>query len=62
MIVVDTSVWIAFFNGIQTLQTEQLDDLLGERMLLLGDIIMLELLQGFRSDRDAAARTDRVRL
>lgn len=53
MIVVDTSVWIAFFNGTPTPQVQQLDDLLGQRTLLVGDIIMLELLQGFRNDRDA---------
>jgi predicted nucleic acid-binding protein len=54
LIVVDTSVWIAFFNGTETPQTRKLDALLGQDPLLVGDLIILELLQGVRSDRDAA--------
>jgi len=53
VIVVDTSVWIAFFNGAPTAQAQQLDELLGQRALLVGDLILLELLQGFRTERDA---------
>lgn len=52
MIVVDSSVWIDYFNGIITQQTDTLDNLLGEQSLLVGDIILSEVLQGFRSDSD----------
>jgi len=52
LILVDSSVWIDYFNGITTPQTEKLDRLLGTRLLAIGDLIVTELLQGFRRDRD----------
>ncbi len=50
MIIVDTSVWVDYFNGAATPETELLDRLLGEQPLLMGDLILAEVLQGFRSD------------
>ena len=50
MIVVDTSVWIDYFNGDSTPETEILDRALGEEAVAIGDLILLEILQGFRSD------------
>ncbi len=52
MILVDSSVWIDYFNGAETRQTDRLDELLGSDLLLTGDIILAEVLQGFRNDRD----------
>ena len=52
MVVVDSSVWIDYFNGRETRQTELLDSLLGRRELIVGDLILTEVLQGFRSDRE----------
>lgn len=52
MILVDSSVWIDYFNGLATSQTDRLDELLGSDLLLTGDIILAEVLQGFRDDRD----------
>ncbi len=52
MILVDSSVWIDYFNGLATRQTNRLDELLGSDLLLTGDIILVEVLQGFRDDRD----------
>jgi predicted nucleic acid-binding protein len=52
MTLVDTSVWIDYFNGRATRWTDLLDSLLGAEHLLIGDLIMLEVLQGFRSDLD----------
>ncbi len=52
MIVVDSSVWVDYFNGRVTPETGFLDELLGRRALLTGDLIMTEVLQGFRTDRD----------
>ena len=52
MIIVDSSVWIDYFNGRATLQTDKLDELLGEELLGIGDIILAEVLQGFREDKD----------
>jgi predicted nucleic acid-binding protein len=52
MIVVDSSVWIDFFNGKRTSQTDWLNASLGNTPILMGDLILAEVLQGFQSDRD----------
>jgi predicted nucleic acid-binding protein len=52
VIVVDSSVWIDFFNGVSTPQVERLDGLLGVTPLAIGDLILVEVLQGFRNERD----------
>lgn len=52
MILVDSSVWIDYFNGQNTPQVEVLDQLLGTQPLAIGDIILTEVLQGFRQDAD----------
>jgi len=52
MILVDSSVWIAFFNGAKIWQAELLDELLNREPILIGDLILTEVLQGFRLDRD----------
>ena len=52
MILVDSSVWIAFFNGQATPEADCLDRLLGAEPLLIGDLILAEVLQGFRRDAD----------
>ena len=52
MILVDSSVWIDFFNGTPTSEADFLDDALGVYSVAVGDIILAEVLQGFRSDRD----------
>lgn len=52
MIVVDTSVWIDYFNGVASPHTDLLDRLLSRERLLIGDIILTEVLQGFRRDTD----------
>lgn len=43
MIIVDSSVWIDYFNGRDTAQTSKLDDLLGEELLAIGDLILVEV-------------------
>jgi predicted nucleic acid-binding protein len=55
MILVDSSVWIDYFNGEQTPEAEKLDSLLGVEPLGIGDLILTEVLQGFRSDLDYEA-------
>ena len=52
MILVDSSVWIDYFRGAATAQSEKLDSLLGREPLAIGDLILAEVLQGFVSDRD----------
>jgi len=52
LILVDSSVWIDYFKGAATPQTEKLDQLLGREPLATGDLILTEVLQGFTRDRD----------
>ncbi len=52
MILVDSSVWIDFFRGTATAQAERLDQLLGNDLLAVGDLMLAEVLQGFRTERD----------
>ena len=52
MILVDSSVWIDYFKGTITAQTEILDGLLGREPLAIGDLILTEVLQGFANERD----------
>ena len=52
MVLVDSSVWIDYFNGAQNPESDALDALLAGERVLMGDLILTEVLQGFRSDRD----------
>lgn len=52
MILVDSSVWVDYFRGTSTPQVEKLDVLLGTEPIATGDLILVEVLQGFTSDRD----------
>lgn len=52
MILVDSSVWIDFFNGQSTPQTLYLRDEVERHEILVGDLILCEVLQGFRSESD----------
>ena len=55
MILVDSSVLIDYFNGTKNKHTEKLDTLLGSELILIGDYILAEVLQGFRTDKDFKA-------
>ena len=58
MIVADTSVWIDYFNGSDSAEAEALDSALEDGEVAISDIIFLEILQGFRTDKDyKVART-----
>jgi predicted nucleic acid-binding protein len=52
MIVVDSSVWIDYFTGADTAQAEKLDNTLGIKPVGIGDLILTEVLQGFRHEKD----------
>jgi predicted nucleic acid-binding protein len=52
LILVDSSVWIDYFNGVLTPHTDKLDTLLGRDPLAIGDLILTEVLQGFSNDQD----------
>jgi len=52
MILVDSSVLIDYFNGNENWQVEKLDEILGKEIIVIGDYILVEVLQGFRNDVD----------
>jgi predicted nucleic acid-binding protein len=52
LILVDSSVWIDYFNGAVKPATEKLDRLLGSEPLFIGDLILAEVLQGFSDKRE----------
>lgn len=52
MLVVDTTVWVDYFNGQINPETNYLDRVLSEEPILVGDLILAEILQGFRKDSD----------
>lgn len=52
MILVDSSVWIDYFNGKKTTKTDWLDSALGNEPIIMGDLVLVEVLQGFQNDND----------
>ena len=48
MILADTSVWIDYFNGNENKYTDALDTHLDSETVVMGDLILLEILQGFK--------------
>lgn len=52
MILVDSSVWIDYFNGTKTPQTGWLDLALGSTPIIMGDLILTEVLQGFQDQKE----------
>ena len=61
MILVDSSVWVDYFNGRLTRETDHLDSLLGVEPVAIGDLILTEVLQGFRTDADCASAKELLR-
>lgn len=51
MILVDTSVWVDYFNGVANPHTAYLDEILGVEPIGVGDLILAEVLPGFRTQR-----------
>jgi len=52
MLIVDSTVWIDYFNGLENPQTDYLDQIVDRTPILVGDLILAEVLQGFRDDSD----------
>ena len=51
MVIVDTTVWIDYLNGVPTPQADWLDVEVDRQRLALTDIILCEVLQGVRDER-----------
>jgi predicted nucleic acid-binding protein len=52
VILVDSSVWVDYFRGVDTSEADKLDTLLGVEQVVTGDLILTEVLQGFISERE----------
>jgi len=52
MLIVDSTVWVDYFNGVENPQTDYLDRIADKTPILIGDLILAEVLQGFREDSD----------
>jgi len=52
VILVDSSVWIDYFSGNDSAEADFLDRTLGNRAVAIGDLILTEVLQGFRHNKD----------
>jgi predicted nucleic acid-binding protein len=53
MVIVDTTVWVDYFRGRDTYETQWLDDQLDIRRMGLTNLILAEVLQGIRPEIDA---------
>lgn len=58
MILVDSSVWIDLFNGVDNRGVLVVRENVGLGTLLVGDLMLAEVLQGFGSEREAALATE----
>jgi predicted nucleic acid-binding protein len=52
MLIVDSTVWVDYFNGVRNAQTDYLNQIVDKTPILIGDLILAEVLQGFRDDAD----------
>ncbi len=63
MILVDSSVWVDFFNGSEKRAVHVLEDFIeAEEELCLSDIIVTEVLQGFKKNADFESARRHLRL
>jgi predicted nucleic acid-binding protein len=62
VIVIDSSVWIGHFNGAESVRCERLVRLLrDDAELLIGDLILQEVLQGFAANEEFGKALSAVR-
>lgn len=52
MIFLDSTVLIDYFNGKNNWQVKKLESILGKELVVIGDYVLTEVLQGFRSDKE----------
>ncbi|KQT52937.1 MULTISPECIES: PIN domain nuclease [unclassified Aureimonas] len=60
MILIDTSAWIDYFNGVPTPPTRQVEKALLTGRVIVGDLVMTEVLQGVRDDRTLSRIADEL--
>ena len=61
MIVVDSSVWIARLRGLRTPAVVRYDTIADKDVIVVGDLVLLEILQGARDDAHAAGLARQMR-
>ena len=54
MVLVDSGVWIDFFRGASNALTDRLVELIQTNVVSVGDLMLVEVLQGFTNDREQA--------
>lgn len=52
MLIVDSTMWVDYFNGIENPQTNYLHQIVDRTLILMGDLILAEILRGFRDHSD----------
>jgi len=61
MVIVDTTVWIDYLRGVCTPQTDWLDAQVEQQRMGVTDLILCEVLQGVRSERQAEQTWEAMR-
>ena len=54
MVIVDTTVWVDYLNGVATPKTDWLDEQASRQRLGLLDLMVCEVLQGLATEREAS--------
>jgi len=57
-LLVDSTVWIDYFEGVTNAQTEYLDRALGWELIAVGDLIFAEVLAGYLDERERELAED----
>ncbi len=52
MIFLDSTVLIDYFIGNETWQVKTLDSILGKELVVIGDYVLVEVLQSFKNDKE----------
>ncbi len=58
MFLVDSTIWIEYFNGVRSPHADYLDARLSKDLVLVGNLMLAEVLQGFRNEADFAKARD----
>ena len=51
---IDTSVWVDFFRGVHSWKIDRLEEVGRAGQVVIGDLVLAEILQGIREDRQFA--------
>ena len=54
MVIIDTTVWVDYLNGVATPETDWLDDQLTQQRLGLLDLMVCEVLQRLPTERESS--------